>query len=113
MVDGIRYRDAAGRRPGTASSSSPRTTVALSTTAGADRNVSLIPLPGGIGSLISGIGVFYPDGSPTQQVGIVPDLEIRPTIEGIRAGRDEVLEEAVSAALGREFRLERGLPSGR
>jgi len=38
----------------------------------------------------------------------VPDLEIRPTIEGIRAGLDEVLERAVSAALGREFRLDPG-----
>ena len=84
----------------------PRATVAGSMTAGADGNVSPIPLPGGIRSLISGIGVFYPDRTPTQQIGIVPDLEILPTIDGIRAGRDEVLEEAVSAVLGREFRLE-------
>jgi C-terminal processing protease CtpA/Prc len=89
--------------------SAPRAIVAGSTTAGADGNVSPIPLPGGINSLISGIGVFYPDRSPTQQIGIVPDLEIRPTIEGIRAGRDEVLEEAVSTVLGREFRLTQGL----
>jgi hypothetical protein len=40
-------------------------------------------------------------------VAIVPDLEVRPTIEGVRQGRDEVLEAAVSHALGREFRLER------
>ena len=84
----------------------PRAIVAGSTTAGADGNISFIPLPGGIRSVISGIGVFYPDRTPTQQVGIVPDLEIRPTIAGIREGRDEVLEGAVSAALGREFRLE-------
>lgn len=82
-----------------------RALVAGSTTAGADGNVSPIPLPGGINSLISGIGVFYPDRTPTQQIGIVPDLEILPTIDGIRAGRDEVLEEAVSAVLGLEFRL--------
>jgi len=55
--------------------------------------------------MISGIGVFYPDRTPTQRVGIIPDLEVRPTIDGIRAGRDEVLEAAVSYALGREFRL--------
>jgi len=84
----------------------PRAIVAGSTTAGADGNVSPIPLPGGIRSLISGIGVFYPDRTPTQQIGIIPDLEIMPTIEGIRAGRDEVLEKAVSAVLGREFRLQ-------
>jgi C-terminal processing protease CtpA/Prc len=84
---------------------SPNAFVAGSTTAGADGNISPIPLPGGINSMISGIGVFYPDRTPTQRIGIVPDLEVRPTIEGIRAGRDEVLEAAVSHALGRDFRL--------
>jgi hypothetical protein len=49
--------------------------------------------------------VFYPDKRPTQQVGIVPNVEVRPTIAGIRAGRDEVLEAAVGRALGRPFRL--------
>jgi C-terminal processing protease CtpA/Prc len=66
-----------------------------STTAGADGNVSEIPLPGRLRSLISGIGVFYPDKKPTQRVGIVPDIEVKPTIAGIRDGRDEVLEEAL------------------
>lgn len=66
-----------------------------STTAGADGNVSSIPLPGGLNTLISGIGVFYPDKRPTQRIGIVPDIEVTPTVEGIRAGRDEVLEEAI------------------
>ena len=45
--------------------------------------------------MISGLGVFYPDHRPTQRVGIVPDVVVRPTIEGIAAGRDEVLEAAV------------------
>jgi C-terminal processing protease CtpA/Prc len=76
-----------------------------STTAGADGNVSRIPLPGGLISMISGIGVFYPDRKPTQRVGIVPELMVQPTIAGIREGRDEVLEAAVSRALGRPFRL--------
>jgi len=67
-----------------------------STTAGADGNVSLIPLPGGLNSKISGIGVFYPDKTPTQRVGIVPDIEIHPTISGIRTGLDEVLDAAIS-----------------
>jgi peptidase S41-like protein len=66
-----------------------------STTAGADGNVSEIPLPGRLRSMISGIGVFYPDKKPTQRVGIVRDIEVKPTIAGIRDGRDEVLEEAL------------------
>ena len=87
----------------------PNALVAGSTTAGADGNISPIVLPGGLRTLISGIGVFYPDRRPTQRVGIVPDLNVRPTIAGIRAGRDEVLEAAVSRALGQEFRLPRRL----
>ena len=71
-----------------------------SATAGADGNVSRFPLPGGLGSMISGIGVFYPDKKPTQRIGIVPNVEVKPTIEGIRAGRDEVLEEALRQILG-------------
>jgi C-terminal processing protease CtpA/Prc len=71
-----------------------------STTAGADGNTSEIPLPGGLRSMISGIGVFYPDKKPTQRVGIVPDIEVKPTIAGIRAGRDELLEEALRQILG-------------
>jgi C-terminal processing protease CtpA/Prc len=71
-----------------------------STTAGADGNVSQIPLPGGLPTMISGIGVFYPDKTPTQQVGIVPNIEVGPTIDGIRAGRDEVLEAALRQILG-------------
>ena len=50
--------------------------------------------------MISGIGVFYPDKRPTQRVGIVPDLVVRPTSAGIRAGRDEVLEAAIRQILG-------------
>jgi C-terminal processing protease CtpA/Prc len=71
-----------------------------STTAGADGNVSPVPLPGGLRSMISGIGVFYPDKKPTQRIGIIPDVEAKPTIPGIRAGRDEVLEVGIRQILG-------------
>jgi C-terminal processing protease CtpA/Prc len=79
---------------------SPRAIVVGSTTAGADGNVSRFALPGGLNTMISGIGVFYPDKKPTQRIGILPDFEVRPTIAGIRAGRDEVLEEALRQVLG-------------
>jgi C-terminal processing protease CtpA/Prc len=71
-----------------------------STTAGADGNVSEISLPGRLRSMISGIGVFHPDHKPTQRIGIVPDIVVRPTIAGIRAGRDEVLEAAIRQIVG-------------
>lgn len=79
--------------------SAPHAIVVGSMTAGADGNVSQIALPGGLSTMISGIGVFYPDKKPTQRVGIVPDIEVKPTIAGIRAGRDEVLDEAVRQVL--------------
>ena len=74
----------------------PRAKVIGSTTAAADGNVSEIPLPGGLRSMISGIGIFYPDKRPTQRVGILPDIEVLPTVQGIQAGRDEVLEAAIA-----------------
>ncbi|RZK58977.1 MAG: peptidase S41 [Pedobacter sp.] len=70
-------------------------TIVGSTTAGADGNVSTILLPGGLRSMISGIGVYYPDGKETQRVGIVPDIMVKPTINGIKNGKDEVLERAI------------------
>ncbi|MCB9691579.1 MAG: hypothetical protein H6736_07175 [Alphaproteobacteria bacterium] len=77
----------------------PRTTFVGTPTAGADGNVSRFALPGGRGAYISGIGVFWPDGRPTQRVGIQPDIEVAPTLEGIRSGRDEVLEAALALVL--------------
>ena len=75
------------------------TTIIGSTTAGADGNVSTIMLPGGLRTMISGIGVYYPNGDETQRTGIIPDIEVRPTIEGIRENRDELLEKAIEIIL--------------
>jgi C-terminal processing protease CtpA/Prc len=77
----------------------PNAIVMGSTTAGADGNVTRFFLPGGISTRISGIGIYYPDGTETQRVGIVPDIYIEPTIEGIREGRDEVLEKAIETII--------------
>ena len=78
------------------------TTVVGSQTAGADGNISWIPLPGGYRTSFSGIGVYYPDGRETQRIGIMPNVVVRPTIQGIRAGRDEVLERAIDVARQKE-----------
>jgi len=57
-------------------------------------------------SMISGIGVFYADRRPTQRVGIVPDIEVKPTLAGIKAGRDEVREVALRQILGTQVSAE-------
>lgn len=74
----------------------PGSVVIGSTTAGADGNVSSIRLPGGISTMISGIGVYYPDGTETQRVGVRIDEVVKPTIKGIAASKDELLERAVA-----------------
>lgn len=82
-----------------------------STTAGADGNVSRILLPGGLSTMISGLGVYYPDHRPTQRVGIVPDVVVQPTVAGIAAGRDEVLEAARKFIASGAQRLQGGDPT--
>ena len=73
----------------------PENRVIGSQTAGADGNVTALMLPGGVRTVFTGLGVYYPDGRATQRIGIVPDIEIRTTLAGLRAGRDEVLERAL------------------
>lgn len=71
------------------------------TTAAADGNVSNLVLPGGIYSSFTGIGVYYPDGRETQRIGIVPDVDVKPTVQDIEAGRDTILEKAIEIAKNR------------
>ncbi|MES2279429.1 MAG: S41 family peptidase [Bacteroidota bacterium] len=80
--------------------SSANVKVIGSITAGADGDVSPIYLPGGIRTMISGLGVFYPDGTPTQRKGVKIDEQVKPTIAGIKAGRDEPLERAKAIIMG-------------
>jgi C-terminal processing protease CtpA/Prc len=74
----------------------PRARLLGSTTAGADGNVSdEIFLPGGLATRITGLGIYYPDGRETQRLGLVPDIAVSPTLAGLGAGRDELLEQAI------------------
>jgi len=66
-----------------------------SQTAGANGDVTNLVLPGGYYVSFSGHDVRHADGRQLQRVGLVPDVEVHPTIAGIRAGRDEVLDRAV------------------
>lgn len=76
----------------------PQTLTIGSPTSGADGDIVSLPLPGGLMTYFSGIGIFYPDGTPTQNVGVRLDIEVLPTAEGLQAGRDEVLERALELA---------------
>lgn len=65
-------------------------------TAGANGDVTTLSLPGGITMSFTGHDVRHADGRQLQRVGLVPHVEVAPTIQGIRDGRDEVLERALA-----------------
>jgi C-terminal processing protease CtpA/Prc len=67
-----------------------------SPTTGANGMVHFLPFPGGIRISYTAYGVRHGDGRQLQRVGIQPHITVRPTIQGIRDGRDEVLERAIS-----------------
>ena len=67
-----------------------------SPTTGANGDVTGFIAPGNIRIPFSGHDIRWPDGTQLQRVGLVPDIEAHPTIQGIRAGRDEILERALA-----------------
>lgn len=73
----------------------PGVQVIGSPTAGTNGDVHSLPLIGYIPASFSGYGIRYPDGTPTQRIGVRIDEIVEPTIEGVKAGRDEVLERAI------------------
>ncbi|PBJ11337.1 S41 family peptidase [Flavobacterium sp. ACN6] len=73
----------------------PNSVVIGSQTGGADGANYGFPLIKGFYTSFTCYGVFYPNKKETQRIGIVPDIEVKPTILGIQQGRDEVLERAV------------------
>ena len=64
-------------------------------TAGADGDVAVFEYIGGYRTAISGNGILYPNGTETQRKGVRIDIEVKPTINGLKNGRDEVLEKAI------------------
>lgn len=79
----------------------PGVTVIGTQSAGTNGNVSEFVLPGGIRSCFSGLDWHYPGGWCVQRQGVRLDLEVEPTIGGVRAGRVETREAAVETIDGR------------
>ncbi|MBV9938492.1 MAG: hypothetical protein JO150_08315, partial [Acidobacteriaceae bacterium] len=63
--------------------------------AGADGDPSSFDVPGGITITFSGHDIRHPNGGALQRLGLQPAVTVTPTVGGIRAGRDEVLEAAL------------------
>lgn len=68
-----------------------------SPTMGANGDVTAVVLAGGVTVYFSGNGVRHADGRQLQRSGLQPNIVVRPTLKGIQAGRDEVLERALSS----------------
>jgi C-terminal processing protease CtpA/Prc len=66
-----------------------------SNTAGADGAVTVIGLPGNISVNFTWFGMYWPDGSETQKVGLKPDIVFYPTIKGYQQKKDELLDNAI------------------
>lgn len=73
----------------------PQSAVVGSQTAGADGDLCKIPLPGGITTAISGLGIYYPDGKATQRTGVGIDIQAKPTLQSIRNGEDPLIQKAI------------------
>ena len=71
------------------------TTFIGSQTAGANGDVTNLTLPGGLLVGFTGHDVRHVDGRKLQRVGLAPQVEVRPTLAGIGAGKDEVLARAL------------------
>jgi hypothetical protein len=66
-----------------------------SPTSGTVGTVTDFYVPGGILIGLAGQAVVFPDGKQIQRKGLTPDIEVRPTVAGVRAGKDEVLDKAI------------------
>ncbi len=73
-----------------------------STTAGTNGNIVRVELPSGLNFFFTGMQVTDHDGkSRFHGLGVEPDKVVKPTLAGIRAGRDEQLESAIEYLEGK------------
>ncbi|KMQ67911.1 hypothetical protein ACM39_11270 [Chryseobacterium sp. FH2] len=72
----------------------PKAKIIGSNTAGANGDIISFRIAG-LATSFTGIGAYYPDGKETQRIGIIPDIIIKPTLQGIIKGKDELLERAL------------------
>jgi hypothetical protein len=72
-------------------------TIVGSPTAGTNGNIATFQVPGEFTIVFTGMRVTGHDGLAVHHlVGVKPDVTVFPTLAGIRAGRDEVLDRALS-----------------
>lgn len=67
-------------------------------TAGSTGNPLVVHLPGDVIALICTKHDTYPDGKEFVGVGVIPDVELQPTLEDVTSGRDVILEKGIEVA---------------
>ena len=93
-------------------SKAPKAIIVGSQTAGADGDVTATIYPTEAYMYYTSYGVSFSDGRKTQQVGIVPNVVVKPTIVDIRVGVDPVLDTAIILAGGKLVVKEQQFESG-
>jgi hypothetical protein len=68
-----------------------------SQTASTPGAISWIFLPGGGYTQFTGCRIVTPEGKLFWGQGVMPDIEVYPTVEGIRTGKDEILTAAINS----------------
>jgi hypothetical protein len=66
--------------------------------AGTNGNPNIVPLPGDFAMRFTGMRVLLGDGHTAQGRSIIPDVVVHPSLNGVRAGRDEILEAGLELA---------------
>ena len=77
-------------------------TLVGSPTTGTTGSAIPISLPCGIAISFTSQRVKNTDGSRFQNIGVLPDVFVEPTIKGIIDGQDEVLEKAANILLNKK-----------
>lgn len=72
----------------------PNAKIIGSNTSGANGDIIMFKIAD-LETRFTGLGAYYPDGRETQRIGITPDILIKPTVKGLKNGKDEVLEMAL------------------
>ena len=67
-------------------------------TGGTNGNANRFEVAGGFTVRFTGMRAVMDDGRVVQGHGFQPDIVVHPTVEGVRAGRDEILDAAIGAA---------------
>ncbi|PWN61879.1 S41 family peptidase [Chryseobacterium viscerum] len=72
----------------------PKAKIIGSNTSGANGDVIMFTIAD-LDTRFTGLGAYYPDGRETQRIGIIPDILVKPSVEGLKNKKDEVLERAL------------------